>query len=178
MRPCLRCECGVYWKWSDLDLSDKNPRSQNTASLLNTRVLIFQSQEKLRAYGFSPWHIPHFFVLRPLVKAWQVQIGTYQEHSPATEQQHGEGNGTPLQYSRLENPMDRGGAWEATLHRISKSWHNWATSLLLSFCATAADSPDTLCSRKLVQKVFRELDTFRNWSHDANPCFSSYLEKQ
>ena len=38
-----------------------------------------------------------------------------QEDSP------GEGNGTPLQYSCLENPMD-GGAWLATVHGISKSW--------------------------------------------------------
>ena len=28
-----------------------------------------------------------------------------------------EGNGTPLQYSCLENPMD-GGAWQATVHGI------------------------------------------------------------
>ena len=33
----------------------------------------------------------------------------------------GEGNGTPLQYSRLENPMD-GGAWWATVHGVAKSW--------------------------------------------------------
>ena len=32
----------------------------------------------------------------------------------------GEGNGTPLQYSRLENPMD-GGAWWATVHGVTKS---------------------------------------------------------
>ena len=32
----------------------------------------------------------------------------------------GEGNGTPLQYSRLENPMD-GGAWWAAVHGVSKS---------------------------------------------------------
>ena len=32
----------------------------------------------------------------------------------------GEGNGYPLQYSCLENPMDRG-AWWATVHRIAKS---------------------------------------------------------
>ena len=32
----------------------------------------------------------------------------------------GEGNGSPLQYSCLENPMDRG-AWQATVHRITKS---------------------------------------------------------
>ena len=33
----------------------------------------------------------------------------------------GEGNGTPLQYSCLENPMD-GGAWWAAVHGVAKSW--------------------------------------------------------
>ena len=33
----------------------------------------------------------------------------------------GEGNGTPLQYSCLENPMD-GGAWKAAVHEVAKSW--------------------------------------------------------
>ena len=32
----------------------------------------------------------------------------------------GEGNGNPLQYSCLENPMDRG-AWEATVHGVTES---------------------------------------------------------
>ena len=31
----------------------------------------------------------------------------------------GEGNGTPLQYSCLENPMD-GGAWKAAVHGVSE----------------------------------------------------------
>ena len=31
----------------------------------------------------------------------------------------GEGNGNPLQYSCLENPMD-GGAWRATVHGVAK----------------------------------------------------------
>ena len=33
---------------------------------------------------------------------------------------HGEGNGDPLQYSCLENPMD-GGAWWAVVHGVAKS---------------------------------------------------------
>ena len=33
----------------------------------------------------------------------------------------GEGNGTLLQYSCLENPMDRG-AWKAAVHGVAKSW--------------------------------------------------------
>ena len=39
----------------------------------------------------------------------------------------GEGNGTPLQYSCLENRMDRG-AWWAAVHGVAKR-HDWATSL-------------------------------------------------
>ena len=33
----------------------------------------------------------------------------------------GEGHGNPLQYSCLEDPMDRG-AWQATVHWVTKSW--------------------------------------------------------
>ena len=33
----------------------------------------------------------------------------------------GEGNGDPLQYSCLGNPMDRG-AWRATVHEAEKKW--------------------------------------------------------
>ena len=33
---------------------------------------------------------------------------------------HGEGNGNPLQYSCLENPMNRG-AWWAAVHGVAKS---------------------------------------------------------
>ena len=32
----------------------------------------------------------------------------------------GEGNGKPLQYSCLENPMDRG-TWQTTVHGVAKS---------------------------------------------------------
>ena len=39
----------------------------------------------------------------------------------------GEGNGNPLQYSCLENPMDRG-AWQATVHKVEKSWTDWMTN--------------------------------------------------
>ena len=39
---------------------------------------------------------------------------------PGLERSPGEGNGTPLQYSCLENPMD-GGAWQATVHGVAES---------------------------------------------------------
>ena len=40
---------------------------------------------------------------------------------PGSGRSPGEGNGNPLQYSGLENPMDRG-AWQATVHGVTKSW--------------------------------------------------------
>ena len=39
---------------------------------------------------------------------------------PGLGRSPGEGNGNPLQYSCLENPMD-GGVWWATLHRVANS---------------------------------------------------------
>ena len=45
--------------------------------------------------------------------------------------QLGEGNGTRLQYSRLENPMD-GGAWWATVHEVAKSG-TWLSDFTFTF---------------------------------------------
>ena len=39
---------------------------------------------------------------------------------PQSGRSPGEGNGNPLQYSCLENPMD-GGAWWAKVHGVTKS---------------------------------------------------------
>ena len=39
--------------------------------------------------------------------------------TPALESSLGEGNGNPLQYCCLENPMDGGALW-ATVHRVTK----------------------------------------------------------
>ena len=42
---------------------------------------------------------------------------------PGSGRSSGEGNGTPLQYSCLENPMD-GGAWKATVYGVAKVRHD------------------------------------------------------
>ena len=47
----------------------------------------------------------------------------------------GVGNGNPLQYTCLEDPMDKG-AWWATIHRVAKSWtclSTWHTQVALIF---------------------------------------------
>ena len=46
--------------------------------------------------------------------------------SPGSGRYSGGGNSSPLQYSFLENPMDRG-AWRATVHGFAKSWTQLST---------------------------------------------------
>ena len=67
------------------------------------------------------------------------------------EDNSGEGNGNPLQYSCLENPVD-GGAWWATVHRVAKSWTRLSdftfifTFILLSVqFSSVTQSCPTLC---------------------------------
>ena len=40
---------------------------------------------------------------------------------PGSGRYPGGGHGNPLQYSCVENPMDRG-AWRATVHGVAKTW--------------------------------------------------------
>ena len=61
-----------------------------------------------------------------------------------SERSPGEGNGNPLQYSCLDNPMDRG-AWLAKVHRVAKSWA----------------SLKRLCTRATRASLFR--DSWAEW---------------
>ena len=56
-------------------------------------------------------------VKNPLASAGDVRdVGLI----PGSERSPGGGHGNPLQYSCLENPMDRG-AWQAIVHGVTKS---------------------------------------------------------
>ena len=59
---------------------------------------------------------------------------------PELERSPGEGNGNPLQYSYLENPMDRG-TWQATVHGVTRVQHDLATK-----------PPSAAASRRLRQE--------------------------
>ena len=61
--------------------------------------------------------------LPAMQETWVWSLG--QEDSP------GEGNGNPLQYSCLENSMDRG-AWWATVHGVKKS-RTWLSDYTFTF---------------------------------------------
>ena len=54
----------------------------------------------------------------------------------------GEGNGNPLQYSCLENPMDRG-AWRATVHGVTMSQSDMTERLTLTYFLGGAVREET-----------------------------------
>ena len=62
--------------------------------------------------------MPQLKILRVATKTWSSQINKqfYSKWNSKTS----EGNGTPLQYSCLENPTD-GGAWWAAAHGVAQS---------------------------------------------------------
>ena len=55
-----------------------------------------------------------------LVKSPPANAGNV-DLSPGSGRSPGEGNGNPIQYSCLRNPMDRG-AWWATVYGVAKNW--------------------------------------------------------
>ena len=54
---------------------------------------------------------------------------------PGSGRSPGEGNGNPLQYSCLENPMD-GGAWQVTVHEVEEA--DTTEQLTLIMCPAIA----------------------------------------
>ena len=55
-----------------------------------------------------------------MIKKFAYQAGDMGS-IPGSGRTHGEGNGNPLQYACLGNPMDRE-AWQATVHGVTKNW--------------------------------------------------------
>ena len=69
----------------------------------------------------------------------------------------GEGNGTPLQYSCLENPMD-GGTWWAAVHGVAKSRTRLSNSgdWVFGKYTVPGGSFSPLCPSCLVSQVLHE----------------------
>ena len=67
-------------------------------------------------------------MLLPPPNVYMLNFGSYEcvllhgkDSIPRLGRSPGRGHGNPLQYSCLENPMDRGACW-AVVHRTAKSW--------------------------------------------------------
>ena len=71
----------------------------------------------------------------------------------------GEGNGTPLQYSCLENRMDRG-AWWAAVHWVAKSW-TWLSNFTFTFHFPALEKEMATHSSVLAWRIPRTGEPWR-----------------
>ena len=109
----------------DWHIVSKN--SATTPSLPAWTVLLYKQE------GLLPWAL-HF--RRPSHHKWASPVAQWVKKPPTTynardmemqlwslgwEDPLEEENGSPLQYSCLENPMDRE-AWQAAVHGVGKSW--------------------------------------------------------
>ena len=112
--------------------------AEKSADCLMGVPLFITSCLSLAAFNsfFNFWHFSYNMSWYGLLWASQVALVVknflpMQEMSesliPGSRTSPGGGHSKPLQYSCLENPVDRG-AWWATVHRIAKSW-TWLKQL-------------------------------------------------
>ena len=124
-----------------LNLTPKVGGGGWVGSLLEGLVITFTSHEKVFTY-ISKMNIEHVHLdgnvavtcnLHLLINMhFVIRSSSYTKQQTgvrskvvhvwlALNKQNGEGNGAPLQYSCLKNPMD-GEAWWAAVHGVTKSW--------------------------------------------------------
>ena len=90
----------------------------STSALWSFNLLWSLSKgEKEKLLGKLTWPSQVALVVQNLPSNAGKQRGGF----PGSGRSPGGGNGNPLQYSYLENPMDRE-AWRATVHGVPKNW--------------------------------------------------------
>ena len=107
------------WQATPIFSSRKIPRTEEPGWL--------QSIGSQRArYYWSDWTCTHIYRASQVMRA---NAGDIRDVGliPGPKDSPGEGHGKPLQYSCLENPMNRG-VWQATVHGVAKS-QTWLTQL-------------------------------------------------
>ena len=77
----------------------------------------------------------------------------------------GEGNGNPLQYSCLRNPIDRG-AWQTTVHGVTRVGYNLVTKL----SHYIINHQMHMACRKIILKIGKEKKIHRTRIHLPKDC--------
>ena len=86
---------------------------------------------------------------------------------PGSGRSLGVGNGNPLQYSCLENSMDRG-VWWVTVHGVTKNWIWLSSNYVLSTCVILHVFNWTVCTLiKLHKHSLKQMFSWILW------CFMS-----
>ena len=150
---CCTQYASKFWKRSSGHRTGKDQFSSQsqrrtivlqTTGQLHSSFMLVRLCSKSSKLGFSITWTESFQILNlDLEKASNLRISKYPRCSvgkestcntgdlgsvPGLGRSPGEGNGNPLQYSSLGNPMDRR-AWQATVHGVSRVRHNLATKL-------------------------------------------------
>ena len=100
---------------------DSSPPDSSFHGILQARIRVsmeFSRQEYWSGLPFpTPGDLPDSGI-KPMSPVLPVSAGVFFTTEPPWKL--GEGNGTPLQYSCLDNPMD-GGAWWAAIYGVAQS---------------------------------------------------------
>ena len=139
LRPifCASClplglpPCPCTWGYGGNHFMDCNPLGSSVQGILQARILDwvaipFSRGSNLGSPALQSDSFPYEPPGKPIstTSASQILKGELRCWI-------GEGNGTPLQYSCLENPMD-GGAWWAAVHEVAKS-RTWLSDFTFTF---------------------------------------------
>ena len=121
-----------------LNISWRFPSSKGKYFLIQKNICVESTEEKRTSViqemirNLNSWQAQPIwaFLVAQTVKNPPAMQETWVLSLDQKKKTPGEGNGNPLQYSCMENPLDRG-AWQATVYSIAKNWtwlSNWTTS--------------------------------------------------
>ena len=122
------------------DPMDSSPPGFSVHRILQARILEWVAISFSRSAFYRSWSWPwkwHWGFCEEAKKFWLVLLIIYNILLISTEichiaEEFGGGNGNPLQYSCLENPVDRG-AWWAPVHSVAQT-QTWLKRLSMYAC--------------------------------------------
>ena len=169
-----RSECPVLYSSSHLGVLGVQMRPHTCPGIFGTRWFVNLPSRVMNPEGWvlrrPPilWRTMNQVVL--VVKNLPVNAGDLRDAGsiPGLGRSPGEQHGNPLQYSHLENPMDRR-AWRATVHRVTES-QRWLKQLSMH-----AHEPETHPSSDGTNKGLAIIlwhDRQGVYDHDSNHLLS------
>ena len=130
-----RADLAYIWRYivKDLHLFNKHLLcSSGVSPPLIPILLLPPLHHHNKKKSLSSYSVPHGLPWRLSGKESTCSAGGM-DLIPGTGRAPGEGNGNPLQYCCLDNPMDRG-AWRAAVHGVTKS-RAWLSYWGRIYCA-------------------------------------------
>ena len=129
----LKAHYAFKWKWKSLSRVRLFATPQTIQSMEFSRPEYWRGYYAFNLFTSSSPQSMHMYVLGWAKKFSLVSCKMLPVYIYIYIYIHlnGEGNGTPLQYSCLENPMD-GGAWWAAIHGVAES-QTWLSDFIFTF---------------------------------------------